>query len=118
MDVNVDLMEKKCNSDQWWNNDRSQYECKKLHVCKKDFKWNSYTYNCKNGKYLASIIDDSSITCDKIIELYNEETRFIQTNFIETNTTCKTQNFYILLTFLLINIGILISVSILVFTVI
>ena len=64
------------------------------------------------------VIDDSSITSDKVIELYIEETRFIQTNFMETNTTCKTQTFYILLTFLLITICILISVSILVFTVI
>ena len=29
--------------------------------------------NCKNGKYLASIMDDSAIISDKVIESYNEE---------------------------------------------
>ena len=28
--------EKKCNSYQWWNNDKCQCECKKHHVCEKD----------------------------------------------------------------------------------
>ena len=26
---------RKCNSDQWWNNDKCWCECKKLHVCEK-----------------------------------------------------------------------------------
>ena len=38
-------------------------------------------------------MDDSAITCDKIIE---EETKTVTTNFNEKNITCKTQNFYIL----------------------
>ena len=25
------------NSDQWWNNDKCQYECKKRYVCEKDY---------------------------------------------------------------------------------
>ena len=29
--------------------------------------WNPATCICKNGKYLASIIDDLVITCDEII---------------------------------------------------
>ena len=33
----------------------------------KDYIWNLPTYSCKNGKYLASIIDDSVITSDEII---------------------------------------------------
>ena len=41
---------------------------------------------CENGKYLASIMDDSMITVMK--------------NFNEKNITCKIQSFYILLTFL------------------
>ena len=57
---------KKCNSDQWWNNDKCQWECKKCHVHEKDYIWNSATCSCENGKYLASIIDDSVITCDEI----------------------------------------------------
>ena len=30
-------MSKKSNSDQWWNNNKCQYECKKRHVCEKDY---------------------------------------------------------------------------------
>ena len=33
--ANVDLMEKKCQSNQWWNNDKCWFECKKHHICKK-----------------------------------------------------------------------------------
>ena len=61
-----------CNSDQWWNNDKRQCECKKIHVCEKDYAWNPATCNCENGKYLASIM--SKIICDEIIESYNEKT--------------------------------------------
>ena len=50
-------------------------------------------------------MDDSVITCDEIIDVE-------KTNFNEKNITCKTQNFYILLTFLLITIALLIAVSI------
>ena len=57
-------------------------------------------------------MDDSAITCDKIIELYEEETQIISTNCDEKKATCKTQNFYILLAFLLFTIALLIAVSI------
>ena len=57
-------------------------------------------------------MDDSAITCDKIIESYQEETTTISNNFNEKKATCKTQNFYILLAFLLITIALLIAVSI------
>ena len=30
----------KCNSNQWWNNDKSQCECKKHNICKEDYIWN------------------------------------------------------------------------------
>ena len=40
----------------------------KKHMCKKDYIWNPYTWRCKNSKYLRSIIDDSVITCDDIID--------------------------------------------------
>ena len=33
-----------------------------------DYVWNPPSCNCKKGKYLASIMDDSAITCDEIIE--------------------------------------------------
>ena len=67
---------RKCNSDQWWNNDKCRCECKKRHVCEKDYVWNPATCNCENGKYLASIMDDSAIMCDEIIDSYEEETHF------------------------------------------
>ena len=28
---------KNCNSDQWWNNDKCRYKCKKHNVCEKDY---------------------------------------------------------------------------------
>ena len=64
----------------------------------------------KNGEYLASIIVDSVITSSKIID--NQETKTIPTNFNEKNITCKTQNFYISIAFLLITIALLMAVSI------
>ena len=33
----------------------------------KKYVWNPGTCNCENGKYLASIMDDSVITCDELI---------------------------------------------------
>ena len=64
------------------------------------------------------------ITCNEIIDAdvetksndqaksNKEETETITTNINEKNITCKIQNFYILLAFLLITIALLISVSI------
>ena len=34
---------------------------KKIYVCEKDYVWNSATCNCENGKYLASIMNDSAM---------------------------------------------------------
>ena len=48
-------------------------ECKKHQVCEKDYLWNPSTCNCENLKYLANIMDDSTITSDEIIELYDED---------------------------------------------
>ena len=59
---------KKSNSSQKWNNDKCLCECKKHDICGKDYIWNPATCCCKNSKYLASIIDESVITCDEIIE--------------------------------------------------
>ena len=36
---------------------------------KKDYVWNP-AYSCENWKYLASIIGDSAITCNEIIQSY------------------------------------------------
>ena len=65
---------RKCNSNQWWNNDKCRCECKKHHIREKDYIWNPGTGSCKNGKYLASIIDNSVITCDEIINADVEAT--------------------------------------------
>ena len=86
---------KNCNLGQWWNTDKCRCECTKRHVCEKDFVWNPPTCNCANGKHLASIIDDSAIMCDKIIESYKEDTKaklYNETNFNEKEATCKMQN--------------------------
>ena len=80
---------------------------KNITVCKKYYIWNPPTCNCENGKYLGSIIDDSVIMCDEIIE----ETQTISTYFNE-KITCKTKNFFISLTFLIITIALLIAVNI------
>ena len=63
--------------------------------CEKDV-WNPATCICKNGKYLANIIDVSVITCDEIINAeaksYDEETKTVTTNFNEK----KQSIFYLL----------------------
>ena len=56
-------------------------------------------------------MDNSAIMCDEVIESYYEETKINPTIFNGKNITYKTQNFYILLAFLLIIIVLLISVS-------
>ena len=57
----------------------------KHHICEKYYIWNPATCSCKNGKYLASIIDDSVIMPDEIIDAeaksYNEKTKTVATNF-------------------------------------
>ena len=79
---------RKCNSNQKWNNDKCWCECKKHHLSEKYYIWNSAT---------------CMITCDEIIDTevkpYDEEAKTGTTNFNEKNATCKTRNFFILLTF-------------------
>ena len=70
--------------------------------------WNSATFNCENGQYLASIIDDSAIACDKINE---REWKTVTKTFNDKNAICKTKSFYILLDFLLIAMTFLIAFS-------
>ena len=60
---------------------------------KKRYIWNASVCTCENDGYLWSIIDDSVIICDEIMEPTKN-------------------NFYILVTFLLINIILSIIVSI------
>ena len=60
---------------------------------KKYCLWNLAACNCKNGKHLASITDDSVITYDDILE----QKKTVSTNFNERKVTCETKNFYVLL---------------------
>ena len=80
-------------SDQLWNIGKCWCKCKKRNVCEKNYVWNSATCSCENGKYLASVIDGSAITCDEIIESHDEEIKTIPTTFNENKATCKTKIF-------------------------
>ena len=77
-------------------------------MCYKDYIWNPSTSNCENGKYLATIVDDSVITCDEIIET----TKIIPTKFNEKKVTCKSKDFFFLLVFFINYQPLLIVVSI------
>ena len=89
-------------------------------MCEKDYVWNPAICNCENGKYLASVIDDSAIIFYEVIDVVlklspkddDGETKTIPTNFNKKKVTCKTKNFYVLLALLLITIALLIAVSI------
>ena len=70
------------NSERW-------YECKKTHVCEKDYVWSSATCVCENGKYLASIMDDSTIISDEVIKSCDEEIKTFPINFNEKKVICK-----------------------------
>ena len=72
--------ESKCNLYQWWNNNKCRCDCKMHHICEKYYVWNPSTCICENGKYFASIVNDSVITCAKVIE----ET--VPTNFNEKSS--------------------------------
>ena len=80
---------------------------------------NPATCTCENGKYLVSIMDNSAIICDEVIDVDakvspndDDKTKTIPTNFNEKKATCRMQSFYILLAFLLTTITLLIVVSI------
>ena len=54
------------------------------HVCEKDYIWNRATCICQSGKYLANIIDDSVITCDKIINAPDSVSTNMPTNVMSS----------------------------------
>ena len=74
-----------------------------------EYIWNPAKCSCANGKCLGSITDDSVIIGDEIMEA---ETKTVPSNFNEKKINCKTQNWYILLAFLLTTIALLIAVNI------
>ena len=100
---------RKYNSNQKWNNDKCWCECKKRHICVKDYIWNPATCNCEIAKYLANIIDDLGITCDEIRDA--QKTKMKQQILMKKNAICKAKNLYVLLAFFLISIAFLIAVS-------
>ena len=73
---------RKCNSDQWWINSKCRCKCKNIKYAKNIIFGILLLKSSKNKKYLASIIDDSVITCDEIIE----ETKTIPTNLMKKKT--------------------------------
>ena len=101
---------RKCNLNYKWNNDKFRCECKnpkEHHVCKNDYIChNATTCSCENGKYLASIMDDSVI---KFVENI-ETTKTVPAKTVPTKSTST--NFYILVVFLLTTIALLIAVCI------
>ena len=86
--------ERNFNSYQWWNNDKCWCEFKNQYVFEKD-PWNPATCNCENGKYFASIMVDSAIICDEVIDAdakSNDEAKMIdESNFNEKKSTCNMQ---------------------------
>ena len=76
--------DRKCNSNQKWNNNKCQCECKNLKdhfICKNGYFWNPAKCSCENGKYAGSI-GNSVVICDEIIE----ETKIIPTKSIPTKS--------------------------------
>ena len=57
-------------------------------------------------------MDNLAITPDEIIESFSKETKTIPKSVNENKAICKTQNFYILLTFLSITVALSIAVNI------
>ena len=51
----------------------------------------------ENGKYLANIMYESVITCNEVIESFDQKAKTISTNFNEKRATCVILNFYILI---------------------
>ena len=112
-----------CSSNQKWNNDNwcDGKNPKQHRAYEKYCIWNPATWSCENGKYVRSTIDDSLITCHKIIDASAKSrdkttkctsAKTVLTNFNGKKVTCKTKIIYILLTFLLITITLLIALSI------
>ena len=64
---------------------------------KKDYVWNPAKRGCKNGRYLASIMD-SAFICDNVIDA--DANSNDKTNLNEKKVTCTMQNFDIFVSFL------------------
>ena len=60
---------KTINSNQKWNNDKFQCECKWYHARKEDYSWNPSARICVNSRYLKRIADESVVVCDEVINI-------------------------------------------------
>ena len=56
-------------SNEKWNNDKCQSKCKKYRTHKKDLSWNTSACIYENSRYLKSIVDNSVIVCDEIMNV-------------------------------------------------
>ena len=75
-----------CNSNQKWNNETCQCECRNYLTYKKDNSWNPSTCICENAKYLKSSTDDSKIAFDEIIYFMDIVSTNV-TSIMSTNVT-------------------------------
>ena len=68
------------------NNDKCLCDCKnpKAHIaCKKGYIWNPATCSCEDFEYLASIAEDSVITCDEIINAADSISTNVPTDCVD-----------------------------------
>ena len=75
---------RKCNSNQKWNNTKCTCErnnLKEHNTYEKHYVWNPLPCSSENGKYLGSIVDNSLITCDEVIDT----TKIVPAKTIPTN---------------------------------
>ena len=70
-DCKCKFISKIYNSNQKWNNDTCQCECKKYCTCKKDYSWNHSRCIYENSSCLKRIVDNSVIVFDEIINATN-----------------------------------------------
>ena len=105
-----------CNSNQKWDNETCQCECKNYHKCKKDYSSNPSICIYENSEYLKSIADTSVIVYDEIIDVMDiasiKVTNNIATSTLSINSDGKNERYkivcYILHTVLLVIILLLI----------
>ena len=48
---------------------------KNIIYVKQNHIWNPSKFSCENGKYLASIMNDSAIMCDEVIKSYDKKAK-------------------------------------------
>ena len=48
---------------------------KNIIYVKQNHIWNPSKCSCENGKYLASIMNDSAIMCDEVIKSYDKKAK-------------------------------------------